>query len=46
MQIVEFNYFKENEAKKLSCIDFKPFTWKLQGDDFVDISEDDIIDDF
>ena len=45
MQMVEFNYFKENKEKKLSCIDFKPFTWILKGDDFKDISENDIIDD-
>jgi len=44
MQMNENNYFKENEPKKLTCMNFYNQTWLMDGNKFIDISQDDLID--
>jgi hypothetical protein len=44
MQMIENNYFKENEPKKLTCMNFNNQTWLMDGNNFEDITEDDLID--
>jgi hypothetical protein len=44
MQMNENNYFKENDPKKLTCMLFNNETWLMDGNNFIDISQDDLID--
>jgi hypothetical protein len=44
MQMDENNYFKENDPKKLTCMNFNNETWLMDGNKFIDISQDDLID--
>jgi hypothetical protein len=44
MQMNENNYFKENDPKKLTCMLFNNQTWLMDGNNFIDISQDDLID--
>lgn len=44
MQMNEKNYFEENDPKKLTCMLFNNQTWLMDGNNFIDISQDDLID--
>lgn len=44
MQMNEHKYFKENDPKKLTCMHFYNQTWLMDGNKFIDISQDDLID--
>lgn len=44
MKMAERKYFKENQAKKLTCVLYANQTWQVDGDNFIDISDDDLID--
>jgi hypothetical protein len=44
MQMNENNYFKEKDTKKLTCMLFNNETWLMDGNNFIDISQDDLID--
>jgi len=44
MQMNQLKYFKEKKPKELTCMNFNNQTWLMDGNKFVDISQDDLID--
>jgi hypothetical protein len=44
MQMNQLKYFKEKKPKELTCMNFSNQTWLIDGNKFIDISQDDLID--
>ena len=44
MQMNQLKYFKEKKPKELTCMNFNNQTWLMDGNKFIDISQDDLID--
>ena len=44
MQMNQLKYFKEKKPKELTCMNFSNQTWLMDGNKFIDISQDDLID--
>ena len=44
MQMNQLKYFTQKKPKELNCMNFSNQTWLMDGNKFIDISQDDLID--